>query len=291
MDMERDYLKYYVLPRLETEFSAYRLSFQLIDLRWGVVTSGIEQEQEKQAAVLNVCFNEIKRSRPYFIGLIGERYGWIPPTQSIKEVMSRLNDEERMLFEQTEDTSITELEMQFGGLGTPELLQNSLFYFRDPQSYVHMDEKTRQCYSDLARLEGCKTQRKIAQKLTNLKEKIRTKFSEAGLEDSVHKYMLEWTGDGFKGLDAWGEQVFNDLKKKLLKHEIANRKRIVNDKDKQEEEAFRLFVSKHIEQFTGRRPLIKRYIDCFLQQLQTEFPNDFYEGKWGDGYEFRTWTD
>ena len=98
MDMERDYLKYYVLPRLETEFAAYRLSFQLIDLRWGVVTSDIEQEQEKQAAVLNVCFNEIKRSRPYFIGLIGERYGWIPPAQSIKEVMSRLNDEERTLF-------------------------------------------------------------------------------------------------------------------------------------------------------------------------------------------------
>ena len=289
MDMERDYLKYYVLPRLETEFAAYRLSFQLIDLRWGVVTSDIEQEQEKQAAVLNVCFNEIKRSRPYFIGLIGERYGWIPPAQSIKEVMSRLNDEERTLFEQTEDTSITELEMQFGGLGTPELLQNSLFYFRDPQSYVHMDEKTRQCYSDLARLEGRETQRKIAQKLTNLKEKIRTKFSEAGLEDSVHEYALEWTGDGFKGLDVWGDQVFNDLKKRLLTHEIANRTRVINDKDEQEEEAFRLFVSKHIEQFTGRRPLINRHIDCFLQQLQTEFPNDFYGGKWGDGYEFRTW--
>jgi hypothetical protein len=31
--------------------------------------------------VLPICQDEIEISRPYFIGMLGERYGWIPPQE------------------------------------------------------------------------------------------------------------------------------------------------------------------------------------------------------------------
>ena len=44
-----------------------------VDLRWGVT-----DEQKAEGAVLPICLAEIELSRPYFIGLLGERYGWVP---------------------------------------------------------------------------------------------------------------------------------------------------------------------------------------------------------------------
>jgi hypothetical protein len=43
-----------------------------VDLRWGIT-----DEQKAEGQVLPICLAEIKRCRPYFIGLLGERYGWI----------------------------------------------------------------------------------------------------------------------------------------------------------------------------------------------------------------------
>jgi hypothetical protein len=42
-----------------------------VDLRWGVT-----DEQKAEGAVLPICLAEIDRSRPYFLGLLGQRYGW-----------------------------------------------------------------------------------------------------------------------------------------------------------------------------------------------------------------------
>ena len=42
-----------------------------VDLRWGIT-------DEQKGEVLPICLAEIERCRPYFIGLLGERYGWVP---------------------------------------------------------------------------------------------------------------------------------------------------------------------------------------------------------------------
>jgi telomerase protein component 1 len=42
-----------------------------VDLRWGVT------EEETQQA-LEICLGEIDNCRPFFIGLLGRRYGWCP---------------------------------------------------------------------------------------------------------------------------------------------------------------------------------------------------------------------
>ena len=78
MHAERDMLHRVVVPELASRFAKRHITVDLIDLRWGINTSAEDSERENTTKILKVCFDEIERSRPFFIGFIGERYGWIP---------------------------------------------------------------------------------------------------------------------------------------------------------------------------------------------------------------------
>ena len=96
-----------------------------IDLRWGITP-----EQSETGKVLPICLAEIDRCRPYFIGLLGERYGWVPTAQQFPD---GLIDQERWLAEHVGGKSVTELEILHGVLNNPAMAGRALFYFRDPQ--------------------------------------------------------------------------------------------------------------------------------------------------------------
>ena len=49
-------------------------------------TSHIEDEAARELEVLKVCIAEVQRSRPFLIGLIGDRYGWVPPADNMRAV-------------------------------------------------------------------------------------------------------------------------------------------------------------------------------------------------------------
>ena len=70
MHAERDMLHRVVVPELAARFSKKHISVDLIDLRWGIDTSEDGSEEENTAKILRVCFDEIERSRPFFIGFI-----------------------------------------------------------------------------------------------------------------------------------------------------------------------------------------------------------------------------
>jgi len=92
-------------------------------LRWGIT-----DEQVAEGKVLPLCLAEIEHSRPYFIGLLGERYGWIPDSIP-PEVIAR----EPWLREHLEQrTSVTELEFLHGVLNDPAMAGHAFFYFRNP---------------------------------------------------------------------------------------------------------------------------------------------------------------
>ena len=94
-----------------------------MDLRWGIT-----EQQANEGQVLPLCLAEIERSRPYFIGLLGERYGWIPDTIR-PEVIQR----EPWLKEHVKGrTSVTEFEILHGVLNNPQMADHAFFYFRDP---------------------------------------------------------------------------------------------------------------------------------------------------------------
>ena len=68
MQDEREELIKRVFPAIRRLCEQRGVAFSEVDLRWGVT-----DEQKAEGAVLPICLAEIDRSRPYFIGLLGER--------------------------------------------------------------------------------------------------------------------------------------------------------------------------------------------------------------------------
>jgi len=123
MMRERDLLVKEVFPELRHKCAKRFVTFTEVDLRWGIT-----EAQANEGQVLPLCLAEIERSRPYFIGLLGERYGWIPDTIR-PEVIAR----EPWLREHVQGrTSVTELEILHGVLNNPKMQHHAFFYFRDP---------------------------------------------------------------------------------------------------------------------------------------------------------------
>lgn len=126
MKAEREELALRVFPELRRLCAGRGVSWTAVDLRWGVT-----EEQAAEGRVLPICFAEIERCRPFFLGLLGELYGHTtvqcPPEllQQVPWLGERLSD----------NTSLTELEILFGALNVPYEAVHAYFYFRDP-SYV-----------------------------------------------------------------------------------------------------------------------------------------------------------
>ena len=73
MREEREILVKQIFPQLRKLCEQRGVTWSDVDLRWGIT-----QEQSERGEVLPICLAEIDRCRPYFIGLLGERYGWVP---------------------------------------------------------------------------------------------------------------------------------------------------------------------------------------------------------------------
>ncbi|MEW6386990.1 MAG: tetratricopeptide repeat protein [Thermodesulfobacteriota bacterium] len=170
MQEERDHLVKHVFPELRRRCRERAVEFVEVDLRWGVT-----EEQANRGEVLPICLREIELCRPYFIGLLGERYGWVP-----EKIDPRLVEEQPWLAEHWEH-SVTELEILHGVLRNPEMAKRSYFYFRDPAYLEGLPPERRPDFSS----EGPAAQAK----LVRLKDRIR----ESGLplwEDYPHPQAL-----------------------------------------------------------------------------------------------------
>jgi len=133
MHAERDHLARYVFPKLEERLRARRHDLVPVDLRWGVETLSVDDERAKQLLVLKVCLAEIERSRPFFIGLLGDRYGWVPPLERMQTAVLEAGFEAYV-----QGKSITALEIEYGALASPDQRRRCLFYLREPLPYEEM---------------------------------------------------------------------------------------------------------------------------------------------------------
>ena len=128
MHAERDYLVKRVFPQLRLWCAKRRLKLIDIDLRWGVS----EEDATKNKRVVDVCMNNINKCRPFFLGFLGQRRGWVPKADDI-------NLDTYKQFPQLQDYlgnfSITELEIIHAlmhPLDTPHSnVMHAFFYFRN----------------------------------------------------------------------------------------------------------------------------------------------------------------
>ncbi|CAF2533417.1 unnamed protein product [Rotaria sp. Silwood2] len=120
MHAERDLLTRYVFPELRQRAKSLFVNLYQTDLRWGIAES-----QSRQSVFL--CLNEVYRS-DYFIGLVGERYGYIPKSYDAPKDDPRFTWLNKLPI----GYSITDLEMQAGALNSSSTKQNrAFFYLRD----------------------------------------------------------------------------------------------------------------------------------------------------------------
>jgi len=78
MHAERDYLNRIVFPELRSRCVKRGAEFLGIDLRWGLT-----EEEARRRGPLAICLDEIDRCRPFFLSLLGDRYGWVPPPEQV----------------------------------------------------------------------------------------------------------------------------------------------------------------------------------------------------------------
>lgn len=136
MNLERSYLVKHVFPRVRDICLARHVGFTEIDLRWGVT-----EDDSRNGRTLDICLKEIDRCRdfpPFFIGFIGERYGWVPSKEKLNIKQSQFESDslynKSILSAIQRGISITELEMELAALNTStagNLKGNVLFLLRD----------------------------------------------------------------------------------------------------------------------------------------------------------------
>lgn len=189
MQEERDVIHRKVFPAIRNELKKFGETAEDMDLRWGVDTLNLTEE-ESGNMVIRVCIDAIDRCVPYFIVLLGERYGWIPDMSSIQNI----HDTRVKKF--PKDISITEMEIQYGALLREVGMEQCIFCFRNESLIDQISEEFRKDYAAESQ--------EHKEKLDNLKKRIQ---STEGV--NILEYEAEWDEENHKvcGLETFAEQL------------------------------------------------------------------------------------
>ena len=172
---ERDHLVRRIFPQLNSLCHNRGTYFAPVDLRWG-----INEEQAQSGHVISLCLDYINQCTPFFICLLGERYGSHRPNESpplpasyrdlpddapwldVNFLRAAANGHKWVLQDGNQTSSITELEIiQAAFLNDSKYCR---FYFRDVR---HVEEK----FTDLPRSER-EEKLKVSRVITILCQKV-----------------------------------------------------------------------------------------------------------------------
>lgn len=239
MHAERDHLVRFVFPELRERCAKRQLHLVDVDLRWGVT------EEEAEQKILEVCLDEIERCRPFFIGILGERYGWVPPKYEVPD--ERHYDWVR---EFEPGHSITALEIYHGVLRNPDMKMHAFFYFRDPAFLSEVPREHRKVF-----LPESEESIEI-EKLKRLKNDILSQHCP------VFDYSCAFGGIGedgkvmLTGLEAFGQRVLEDLWSAIeMEYPVVG---MPPDELAIERAYHEAFIEGRCQRFIGRRDLLEQ---------------------------------
>lgn len=253
MQAERDYLKKYILPRLQNKVLQYGMTVHITDLRWGIDTTS-EQEEIREAKVLRVCLDAIKRNRPYFIGLLGGRYGWIPRKERVAQLINSIPEQDRILLPDCSGRSVTEIEILFGALGSSEILPHSFFFFRNPDVYDTIPLKYQSQYLE--------QDINSKAKLESLQRRIIETCRQNGVDDHIQYYDTIWDAghECISGLKEFGDNVYSVILNDILKYNAEFG--FISQKE-YEQQSFESFVIQRLDGFCGRKEIVS-FLENFI---------------------------
>lgn len=238
MHAERDFLVRFVFPELRERCAKRNLHLIDVDLRWGV-----SEEEATQGKLIEICFDEIERCRPFFIGLLGERYGWIPPKFEASD------DENFHWLKDYPEYSITALEIYYGTLHNKKMKSQAFFYFRDANFLKEVPIEKRADFLP--------ENDEAAQKLAVLKEKIKAKKYPI-----FENYPCRYDGINESGqvkiadLEEFGKRVLEDLWTAICLehfHEETPADDLASERHFHE-----TFIENRIGRFVGRRDILDK---------------------------------
>ena len=154
---EREHLVKKIFPKLSDECSARGTYFAPVDLRWGLTKQAAESGQ-----VVRLCLDYVNDCRPFFICLLGERYGWHnqpgePPDECLKKSIdvAQQGGFPWLSDPGAESCSVTELEIMSACLRHVEAdhtwpgCEHAYFYIRERDlSQTETPEKCMQAESE-----------------------------------------------------------------------------------------------------------------------------------------------
>lgn len=233
MQYERDAIHTKIIPTINAEAQEFGESVSACDLRWGIDTSEMT-EKEKTQKVLKVCLSEIDRCRPYMIVILGYRYGWIPESNTIIDVIKEVNQ-----FEiKNKEISATALEVEYGAFFSMDNISQVLFYFREIDGICN----------DIYKSEG----KYYKEKLEMLKARIKA-------TPGVHyrTYHVNMEQNVKEGMERFSSMVIDDLRTLLKKEWIDNAKLDLYEVDQKKQ---RNVLIENCSQFVARKDLVEKCI-------------------------------
>lgn len=189
---EREYLVRKVFPDIRALCRERGIHFTEIDLRWGLTDEHVALGQ-----VVRICLDEVDRCRPFFIGITGSRYGFVPTLDDIRndpETLERYRWVEKAM---QLGRSITEMETLYA-LVDDELVGSDIdrqpadrarFYFRQTETDDRRESDEERtalaAYRQRIRAGGCpvetfSTPEELGRAISSaLREIIATDFADA----------------------------------------------------------------------------------------------------------------
>ncbi len=223
MQAERDHLVKVVFPVLREHLEHDHIHLVDIDLRWGVT-----QEQADNDRVLDLCLDQIQRCKPFFVGILGERYGWVP-----KEFPLAARRHFGWIQHHT-GKSLTELEILHGVLNDPTMCERAFFYLRDSGFISQLSVEQRSIYCEgsteeeirnlpTEQAQACAEDRQA--KLRDLKARIMAWARARDPSRVLENYPCHWDvrgtdpveqGQGrLAGLESFGRHLLEHLEKAI----------------------------------------------------------------------------
>lgn len=216
MQQERECLVGHVFPHVERYCLDRQISFSFVDLRWGIT-----EEMSSSGQVITTCLREVERAHPYFLCMLGERYGW--------HDMSDITNMKDELLEKTfdnavaagygwvdrfRDRSVTELEVIHGALRY--IPSSRLLSFGEPIDYGYdasdeLKEKQLQKLNsffylrDPSFIDSIKTDQKGIYSAENFLAKHKT-FE---LREMIRSSELPWKG--YRDRDSFYHHAIDDI--------------------------------------------------------------------------------
>ena len=186
MQEERNYLVKKTLPALYAECKKRNVDISVVDLRWGIT-----EEESKTGKVIEICLDEIERTRPFFIGIVGGRYGWIPNESEFK-INEHLLLKYPWIKEKIDNgVSITELEMQYGALENSDKVK-SFFFLREINS---VPKKYREKEGSKEFYHLNKLRKQIESSATEGKCQMTSYKSISSLGDAVYRQLMAFVDE------------------------------------------------------------------------------------------------